>query len=270
MEISSFDDAAGVGEAVAVVRAGGVVAAHFGTVFALIVDGGHAGVAEKIMQIKGAARGHKPLGICVAPELFPQLIDVASLPEQVQRLVTAPWFAGQLASMVAVRAPANPAAEVPDHLVSTVDGYRWVQVFDPQRMPGVSELVGAMGVGGVEWVAATSMNEAGRTEIVDRENAVDFAVRHGVEMLFQPLAVHDASGSLPILELNPDGLRLDRHGIISLPDLEAAIGEQIDATGAIPAHFPPLQVPRTLLRDLTPEAATAKLLELLYPLHATA
>ena len=197
-----------------------------------------------------------------------ELIDVASLPSYVRRLTEAPWFADRLAGMVAVRAPAAPGIGIPEHLVSEVDGRRWVQVFDPLRMPGASDLIAAMWAGGVDWVAGTSMNESGRPEIVDLEEAVDFGERHKLPLLFQPAAMHEASGSLPILELNPDGLRLDRHGIIALADLEAAIGAPIDASDAIPAHFPPMAVPPGLLEGLDPEAATAELLRLLYPLYS--
>jgi len=188
----------------------------------------------------------------------------------VRRLTEAPWFAEQLAGMVAVRAPASSTIGIPAHLVSEVDGRRWVQVFDPLRMPGASDLIAAMWAAGVAWVAATSMNESGRTEIVDLEEAVDFAGRHALPILFEPAAMHEASGSLPIVELNPDGLRLDRHGIIALADLERAVGEPIDATGAVPAHFPPMAVPAALLDGLGPEAATAELLRLLYPLQGEA
>jgi hypothetical protein len=76
---------------------------------------------------------------------------------------------------------------------------------------------------------ATSMNEAGSTEIVEIEDAADFCRRHGLPLLFESSAPHNASGSLPILE------------------------------------FPPLQVPPGLLDDLTPAAATRSLLGLLYP-----
>ena len=46
------------------------------------------------------------------------------------------------------------------------------------------------------------------------------------------------------------------------------MGEPIDATDAIPAHFPPMAVPPALLDGLRPEAATAELLRLLYPLQS--
>ena len=118
---------------------------------------------------------------------------------------------------------------------------------------------------GIDWVAATSMNESGRTEIVDLGAATDFAERHELPILFEAVYEHAASGSLPILELGPAGIRLDRHGIIALADLESATGEQIDAADAIPAHFPPMPVQPGLLDGLSPGDATAKLLELLYP-----
>jgi len=268
MEICSYDDTEAIAEGVDVIRAGGVVGTHFGTVFGLLVDGSHAGVADEIMAIKGAARGHKPLAVGTRRGRLVELIDVDSLPPDARRLIEAPWFADRLAGMVAVRAPAAPGIGIPEHLVSEVDGRRWVQVFDPLRMPGASDLIAAMWAAGVDWVAGTSMNESGRPEIVDLEEAVDFGERHTLPLLFQPAAMHEASGSLPILELNPDGLRLDRHGIIALADLERAVGEPIDATDAIPAHFPPMAVPPGLLEGLGPEAATAELLRLLYPLHS--
>ena len=270
MEICSYDDAEAIAEAVDVIRAGGVVGTHFGTVFGLLVDGSHAGVADEIMAIKGAARGHKPLAVATRPGRFVELIDVASLPPEVRRLTDQPWFVDRLAGMVAVRAPAAPGIAIPEHLVSEVDGRRWVQVFDPLRMPGASDLISAMWAAGVDWVAGTSMNESGQVEIVDLEEAVDFAERHELALLFQPAAMHEASGSLPILQLDPDGLRLDRQGIIAHHDLETAIGESIDATQAIPAHFPPMAVPPALLDGLDPADATAELLRLLYPLYRPA
>ena len=104
MEICSYDDAEAIAEAVDVIRAGGVVGTHFGTVFGLLVDGSHAGVADEIMAIKGAARGHKPLAVATRPGRFVELIDVASLPPEVRRLTGEPWFVDRLAGMVAVRA----------------------------------------------------------------------------------------------------------------------------------------------------------------------
>ena len=268
MEICSYDDTEALSEAVDVIRAGGVVGTHFGTVFGLLVDGSHQGVADEIMAIKGAARGHKPLAVAARPGRLVELIDVTSLPHEVRRLTEEPWFADRLAGMVAVRAPAAPQVAIPEHLVSEVDGCRWVQVFDPLRMPGASDLIAAMWAGGVDWVAGTSMNESGQVEIVDLEEAVDFAERHGLPLLFQPEAMHEASGSLPILQLDPDdGLLLDRQGIIAHADLETATHESIDATRAIPAHFPPMAVPPGLLEGLDPADATAELLQLLYPLY---
>lgn len=271
MEICSYDDTEAIAEAVDVIRAGGVVGTHFGTVFGLLVDGSHAGVADEIMAIKGAARGHKPLAVATRPGRLVELIDVASLPPDVRRLTGEEWFADRLAGMVAVRAPAAPGIAIPEHLVSEVDGRRWVQVFDPLRMPGASDLITAMWAAGADWVAGTSMNESGQVEIVDLEEAVDFAERHGLPLLFQPDAMHEASGSLPILELDPDGgLRLDRQGIIAHADLEAATHESIDASQAIPAHYPPIAVPPALLDGLDPADATAELLRLLYPLYRPA
>jgi tRNA A37 threonylcarbamoyladenosine synthetase subunit TsaC/SUA5/YrdC len=268
MEICSYDDTEALAEAVDVIRAGEVVGTHFGTVFGLLVDGSHAGVADEIMSIKGAARGHKPLAVATRPGRLVELIDVASLPSDVRRLTEEPWFGDQLAGMVAVRAPAAPDVAIPEHLVSELDERRWVQVFDPQRMPGASDLIAALWAAGVDWVAGTSMNESGQPEIVDLEDAVDFGERHGLPLLFQPVAMHEASGSLPIIELHPDeGLRLDRQGIIAHADLEHAVGEAIDASEAIPAHFPPLAVPPALLDGLGPADATAELLRLLYPLY---
>jgi tRNA A37 threonylcarbamoyladenosine synthetase subunit TsaC/SUA5/YrdC len=268
MEICSYDDTEAIAEGIDAIRAGRVVGTHFGTVFGLLVDGSHAGVADEIMAIKGAARGHKPLAVATQPGRFVELVDVAALPSDVRRLAEQPWFADRLAAMVAVRAPAAPEVAIPEHLVSEVDGRRWVQVFDPLRMPGASDLIAAMWAAGLEWVAGTSMNESGQPEIVDLEEAVDFGERHGLPLLFQPMAMHEASGSLPIIELHPDeGLRLDRQGIIAHPDLETAIGESIDASQAIPAHFPPMAVPPGLLDGLDPADATAELLRLLYPLY---
>ena len=265
MQLSSFADSGAVAKAVRVVADGGVLGAHFGTVFGLIVDGRHAGVADEIMRIKGAARGHKPLGACLRPSRIVGVIDRYQLPPRVRELVMAPWFSRRLAAMVAVRAPASSNAGIPPALRSHVDGRDWVQVFDPMRMPGASTLIAAMWDAGLRWVAATSMNESGSTEIVETDDAVAFAERHGLSMLFEPAAVHAASGSLPILELRPDGLRLDRHGIIAVADLEAAIGEPIPSDAAAPAHYPPMTVPPGLLDDRTPAEATQLLLELLYP-----
>ena len=265
MEISSFEDAAAIAAAIEVIESGGVVGAHFGTVFGLIVDGSHQGVADEIMRIKGAARGYKPLGVCTRPGRLLELIDIGGLHPDARRLAEAPWFAGQLAAMVAVRAIAAPASGIPDHLHSDVDGRRWVQVFDPLRMPGTAALIAAMWEAGIEWVAATSMNDSGRTEIVDLDAAAEFADRHELPILFEAAFVHAASGSLPILELGPAGIQLDRHGIIAHADLEAASGVRIDADGAIPAHFPPMVVPPGLLDGLSPGEATAELLALLYP-----
>ncbi|MEI3867797.1 hypothetical protein V6S02_11990 [Microbacterium sp. CCNWLW134] len=265
MEIASYDDRAAIARAVALIQSGEVVGAHFGTVFGLLVDGAHDGVAERIMAIKGAARGFKPLGICVGAREFVDLIDATSLSPDVRGLLESPWFAAELACIIAVRAPAHPANEIPAHLVSDRDGRPWVQVFDPRRMPGTFVFIEALWQAGVHWVAATSMNEAGATEIVDIEDAADFARRRGLPLLFESPARHAASGSLPILELNAKGLTLDREGIIAAADLQQAAGLPIDASAPTPPHFPPLPVPPGKLDGLAPAAATRILLDLLYP-----
>ncbi len=266
MELCSFDDDDAIARAVAAAKDGKVVGAHFGTVFGLIVDGSHQGVADDIMRIKGAARGRKPLGVCLPPGRLTGVIDLTSLSPRLLELASSPWFAERLAAMVAVRAPLSPAAGVTEPLHSQIDGVGWVQVFDPTRMPGASILIAAMWEAGVRWVAVTSMNESGRTEIVDLDDAVGFARRHGLPMLFEATAVHSASGSLPILDLAGDRLRLDRHGIIAVADLEAATGEHIEVSeSAASAHFPPMPVPRELLDGLAPAEAAEELLELLYP-----
>ena len=53
--------------------------------------------------------------------------------------------------------------------------------------------------------------------------------------------------------------------MIALADLESATGGGLDPAGAIPAHFPPMPVQPGLLEGLSPDEATAELLELLYP-----
>ena len=103
------------------------------------------------------------------------------------------------------------------------------------------------------------MNEAGSAEIVEIEDAAEVCRRHSLPLLFESSAPHNASGSLPILELNEQGLRLDRQGIIALADLERAVGLPIDARAPIPAHFSPMQVPAGLLDDLSQAAATRTL-----------
>ncbi len=265
VEIVSFDDKGAVARAVELIRAGEVVGAHFGTVFGLIVDGAHAGVAERIMAIKGAGRGFKPLGICVGARDLIDLIDATSVSPEVRQLLATPWFAAQSACMIAVRAPAHPTRRIPEHLISENHGRAWVQVFDPRRMPGTFGFIEALWRAGIPWVAATSMNEAGSTEIVEIEDAAAFCRRHSLPLLFESSAPHSASGSLPILEMNEGGLRLDRLGIIAPADLERAVGLPIDADAPIPAHFPPLRVPDGLLDDLSPAAATRALVDLLYP-----
>ncbi len=266
MEISSFDDQLAIARAIDAARGGAVIGAHFGTVFGLIVDGSHPDVADDIMRIKGAARGHKPLGVCLPPDRLTSVIDLPSLSPRLRALVSAPWFAEKLAAMVAVRAPLAPEAGIPDPLRSQVDGTAWVQVFDPTRMPGASVLIAAMWQAGMRWVAATSMNDSGQTEIVELDDAADFARRHGLPVLFEATAVHAASGSLPILELRADRLWLDRHGIIAVADLEAAIGAAVEVSEtAAPAHFPPMPVPPGLLDAVAPPEAAEELLELLYP-----
>ena len=145
VEIVSFDDKGAIARAVEIIRSGDVVGAHFGTVFGLIVDGAHTGVAERIMTIKGAGRGFKPLGICVGAQELIDLIDGASLSPAVQRLLGTPWFAAELACMIAVRAPAHPTNRIPEHLISENQGRHWVQVFDPRRMPGTFGFIEARG-----------------------------------------------------------------------------------------------------------------------------
>ena len=55
MEICSYDDTEAIAEAVGVIRAGGVVGTHFGTVFGLLVDDG-----DMFSRCSDLRRRHKP------------------------------------------------------------------------------------------------------------------------------------------------------------------------------------------------------------------
>lgn len=265
MRLSSPVDRDDIADAVSAIQNGEAVGVHFGTVFGIVVDGDLADVADEIEAVKGTHRGHKPLAACLTPDRIAETIDRTTLAPDAAELLQSAWFREDVAGITAVRAPLDPAADAPAALQSHVDGVAWVQVVNARRLPGATRLIDALWDGGVRWVAATSMNESGRPEIVDVAAAQDFADRHGLAALFPPVTGHAATGSLPILELRPDGVRLDRRGIIALADLERALGRPIPADNAIPAHFPPLVVDESSLAGRSTAEVAATLLRLLYP-----
>jgi tRNA A37 threonylcarbamoyladenosine synthetase subunit TsaC/SUA5/YrdC len=265
MRLSAPDDRDDIADAVSAVCNGEAVGVHFGTVFGIVVDGDLSEVADEVEAVKGTHRGHRPLAACLTSDRIAETVDATALAPEAAALLAARWFREDVAGFTAVRAPLDSRVGVPAALQSHVDGTSWVQTVNARRLPGAARLIAALWDAGVRWVAATSMNESGRPEIVDLEAARDFSRRHHLAALFPPVTAHAATGSLPILELRPDGIRLDREGIVALADLERAVGGPIPAADAIPAHFPSLEVDPEDLRDLSPPEVSAALLRLLYP-----
>jgi hypothetical protein len=206
---------------------GSVIGASFGSVYGLIGDGHSTTLGEKVAQIKGQQRIGRPLSVCLPARRFSQLLDPAQIHPKVRGLaLDGHALSRTLSSLAFVRAPirASAARDLPNDLVSYVEGIPHLQSLDPGGLPGVRSLMSHLWRQGISYPAITSMNRSGEPEIVTYAEALEFATTHQLGAFFAPgRGVQRARGSLTILEIGPFGLRAARHGVIPIDVLQRLV-----------------------------------------------
>ena len=254
-EVLSFKSRRDRERAAAQVTNGAVIGASFATVYGLIGDGHSAVLGEQVAQIKGQTRMGKPLSVCLPARRFSQLLDPAQIHPEVRGLaLDGHALSRTLSSLAFVRAPirASVAQDLPEDLVSYVEGTPHLQSLDPGGLPGVRSLMSHLWRRGISYPAITSMNRSGEPEIVTHAEAVEFATTHHLGALFAPprRSVQRARGSFTILEIGPFGLRAARHGVLPVEVLQRLVVPRIDDALTQEADFPPLAIPSSTFDGL--------------------
>jgi tRNA A37 threonylcarbamoyladenosine synthetase subunit TsaC/SUA5/YrdC len=246
------------------VREGAIIGASFGTVYGIIGDGDSPGLGDKVAQIKGDARIGRPLSTCLPARRFTQLLD----PDEVHPALRGLALDGHalsrtLSSLAFVRAPIrrSEVEKVPSYLVSRTDDVPYVQSVDPGGLPGIRSLMKSLWRQGVRFPAITSMNRSGDREIVTRDAAIDFGRRQHLAALVVPKSLAQrAQGSFTILEINLQGVRAVRHGVVPIAVLQRLIDPHIDDSITEQADYPPLEIPLSRLASLNHYAASRAVL----------
>jgi L-threonylcarbamoyladenylate synthase len=235
-----------IDEAVALLRAGGLIAFPTETVYGLGADASNPKALERIYAAKGRPR-HHPLivHIACAAELDIWAIDMSS---SVQRIAARYW-PGPL-TMILKRAP---------HVSDVVTGGQSTIALRVPSHPVAQALLSAFGGG----IAAPSANRYGRVSATTAEhvrsefqNTVQCVLDGGPSQIGIESTIIDLSANVPAL-LRP--------GAITARELEETLGQPLSAAsaasprapGMLEKHYAP-QTPLTLMEgDLLLELAAS-------------
>jgi hypothetical protein len=205
-----------------------------------------AGVAA-VYRIKGAKRTGMPLGMALAVDDLPRLIDPDLIaPELRPLLLDGSDLAARLSTLIWIRFPLRrvAVAALPECLMSnTPDGTRWGQGWITDLGDAHGVLLARLAENGIRLIAPTSMNVSGEPEIVDVEVGAEFCARHGIPLFLRdPDDARAVQGSYPIMEVNRDGVRLVREGHFPSYLLSRLLGGvPVQTEGHRPAKYPVLQ-----------------------------
>jgi L-threonylcarbamoyladenylate synthase len=240
-----IDDAAMAG-AVAVLKAGGLVAFPTETVYGLGADAGNPAAVRKIFEAKGRPAAH-PVIVHLADAV--QLTNWArEVPEAARRLARKFW-PGPLTVIL------RRASGVSDVVTGSQDT---VAVRVPAH-PLAQQLLARFGGG----IAAPSANRHGRVSATTAEHvrrefgaAVDCVLDGGEARIGIESTIVDLSGGHPAL-LRPGWITAaEIEQVLEMP-LRAPVESAPRAPGTLAAHYAP-QTPLTLVEgDLLPELAAA-------------
>ena len=214
-----------IAAAVAVLRAGGLVAFPTETVYGLGADASRDEAAAKIFAVKGRPRAH-PLIVHIAGELDGWAVDV---PQAARRLVAKAW-PGPL-TIIVKRGPRVAAA--------TTGGSDTVGLRVPSH-PMALQLIQAFGGG----IAAPSANRFGAVSpttadhvAADLGDDVDYILDGGPCSVGVESTIVDYSRGRPVL-LRPGGMPREAIEAITGP-LAAADDQAPAAPGTLASHYAP-------------------------------
>jgi L-threonylcarbamoyladenylate synthase len=235
-----------IDEAVAILRAGDLVAFPTETVYGLGADASNPAAVEKIYAAKGRPR-HHPLivHLASAEELGEWAID---MPSSAQRLATRYW-PGPL-TMILKRAP---------HVSDRVTGGQNTIALRVPSHPVAQALLSAFGGG----IAAPSANRYGRVSATTAEH-VRSEFQDTVQCVLDggPSQVGIES---TILDLSGDTPALLRPGAITAREIEETLGQPLAAAsaasprapGMLEKHYAPLTPLMLMEADLVLELAAS-------------
>lgn len=207
-----------VDDAVAQVMIGNVVGASFATSYGLVANGLLPDLDARLTAIKGPARRGRPLTVCLPSARLAGLIDPARLHPSVRDwALDENGLARAFGSQCFLRVPVRTrvVASLPAHLISYTDGVPYLQSLDPSGLAGAGEFITSLWDSGVVVPALTSMNYAGRPEIVDPVAAARFARVAGLPSLLDG-PMDGRTGARTVVEAGPAGVFTKREG--TFPD----------------------------------------------------
>ncbi len=240
VHLGSLADRDEVARSVDEIAAGGFVAVQYHGTFILIFSGTIGEARRRALAAKGEEDSRRPLsslGFC--HYLWPYIAR-ERVPEPVLRDLLADdrRYRQTVGAVCHVRLPlADSAFEevIPQHMVSTKDGIRYVQSLDPTGSVLFAPLAEKLAASGVPLLAATSLNRHGEEEIVALPAARAFCDDAGIPLLLHDpfFSAPDVKGAFPVIDLVAGAAVRDGHIPIGLVD--AMIGFHFDTTAMRPA-----------------------------------
>lgn len=235
-------------------------------VCALWFNGGDSKAIEKIRKIKGEGRSGKPVALTLSMEGFVSLIDLKMLPEDVKGLLCSPDFKSRVGSLCFIRAPLlmDHREVIPKQAMSFEDGVCMIQNWDAFGHDLTEHFLLEVGKLGVKHPAVTSMNTSGLPEIVDQKEGEIFCKKFSIPIFLKDPSVHpEHKGSYTIITLDKYGVTLSREGNIPGWIIEQVLGFSLIKDKTKKSNYPPMEFPKSLLKDLPPNQTRIEVLQYL-------
>ncbi len=209
-DLSEYADVAKAAQHIA---AGRAIAVDNDMVHALWGDGANPQFRDRIAAIKGS-EANKPFGLTLPNDEFLEYVDTRRLAPHITPLFENPErLTSYGGALIFWRLPARKDAK--DNLPSTVwslddRGMPIIQNWSPEGKANITRLLLLASEMGVEYAAATSLNNTREPEITEPELARTFAKQHGLPLLSDRSATHFMSGSYPVVIGDGEGLHIAR------------------------------------------------------------
>ena len=249
LNVGSLARPTDVQTAVDEVLSGGFVATQYHGVFIIIFSATDTKARQGVLAAKGETESSKPLSsLTFCKHIFPY-VDVDRIPALAMRdmIVDVERYRRALGAICHVRVPLTREATqgpIPSQILSVQDGVPYVQSLDPYGNLLFSNLAHELNAVGIPFIAASSLNRSGESEICELSAAKTFCGEAGIPYLLRdPLFVApDVKGSFPIIDL--EKMTAVRDGHIPVQIVERIVGLEFDKNGMSPAqhsHSPHLR-----------------------------
>lgn len=243
-------EASALATAVSRLAMGELVVFENGTVFALAGDARNPNLQAQIKEVKGDNRAaNQPVGWIAPYAGALKAVDYSHVKDPAMKkfLENPDSLTRRLGGLAFLRIAANLKYkrhnDMPDAIIPDLPSPQ-VQIFSPtgnERLSRLSRYASAQGI----CLAMTSANKSGRPEIIELDEARQFAAAGNPPLLVVPdLARRSRQdmprGSYPILSVEPDRFTVSRAGFVEPVLLQRLMYDQpvdIDSRAIAPANF---------------------------------